>query len=266
VGDALVIVGKAPEPGRAKTRLVPPLSPQQAADLYAAFLLDIVDVGLGLGWSVVSMVHPSCAADLLRQVIPPAVSLVPQRGAGLEAALKFAFEYHFDRGFERVVVIGSDNPTLRSGPIRHAAAALQRSADVAIGPSEDGGYYLIGLRALQLGLFESIHWSTPWVYRQTVERAVQLGLQVHEVETWYDVDEPADLERLSAELAASSNSIAPRTRAALAQLGAGTSTVGVRPEADAYACATRLPTPLPQPARARTTTAPPNPPPVIRAP
>jgi uncharacterized protein len=114
-----------------------------------------------------------------------------------------------------VTLIGSDNPTLPAELIHTADVALQADADLAIGPSADGGYYLIGMRQPHLGLFERIDWSTPLVYAQTLARADELGLRVQPVREWYDVDEPTDLERLERELSEGPESLAPSTRAAL---------------------------------------------------
>jgi uncharacterized protein len=231
--QALVVVGKAPEPGSTKTRLVPPLTAEQAADLYRGFLLDAVYIGATLEWDQVTVVHPRGSQPILKDLLPPDVRLLEQRGQGLDDALAHAFEYHFGLGFQRVVLIGSDNPTLPAAPILDAAALLTDEQDLAIGPTVDGGYYLIGMRAPHSGVFKGIDWSTPRVFAQTLEAAQRLKLRVHAVEEWYDVDEPADLERLQTELASSPNHVAPNTRAALMraldQLG-GTSTVGVRPE------------------------------------
>src|SRR4029450_7514968 len=107
---ALVIVGKAPRPGRTKTRLVPPLSHDAAAALSGAFLLDTIETGLSLGWERVTIVHPAPRdeGDLLRRVVPPDVRLCAQSGAGLGDALRGAFAAHFAEGFERVVLVDSD--------------------------------------------------------------------------------------------------------------------------------------------------------------
>jgi rSAM/selenodomain-associated transferase 1 len=216
---ALLIVGKAPVPGRTKTRLVPPLSSEEAAELYRGFLLDSVSLGLDLGWERVSVVHPAGARQILADVLPSRVTLVEQSGHGLGDALSSAFERHLAAGFDRVVLIGSDNPTLPREPIREACAALDEH-DLSIGPTLDGGYYLIGMRAPHLGVFENVEWSTPRVYGQTVARAAQLRLRVHAVPVWYDVDEPQDLERLRHDLLSLPPDVAPNTRAALDRLTA----------------------------------------------
>jgi rSAM/selenodomain-associated transferase 1 len=236
---ALVIVGKPPEPGFAKTRLVPPLSAEAAAALYRGFLLDSVGLGHALGWERITVVHPRGGGPALAALLPRGVCLLEQFGQGLANALTQAFTTHLADGFDRIVLISSDNPTLPARFIEQACAALD-THDVSIGPTTDGGYYLIGLRAPHLGLFEAIDWSTARVYRQTVARAERLGLQVRSVPEWYDVDEPIDLERLRRDLATSAASVAPHTRAALERLfyadavgSGGTSSVGVRPDRSA---------------------------------
>lgn len=234
---ALIIVGKPPAPGRTKTRLVPPLSPDDAAALYSGFLLDSVALGLGLGWEQVTVVHPRAGGPALAALLPSATRLLEQPGEGLAYALPYAFARHLAEGFARVVLIGSDNPTLPQELIERACVALD-AVDLCIGPSTDGGYYLIGLRESHLGVFDAIDWSTSHVYGQTLARAARLGLRVASLPEWYDVDEPADLVRLQRDLAVAPESVAPHTRAALRCLSnevyaGGTSSVGVRPERSA---------------------------------
>src|SRR5258708_26775291 len=130
---ALLIVAKAPVPGRTKTRLVPPLSAENAAQLYRGFLLDGVTTGLELGWECVSIIHPAGQRELLADLLPSRVRLVEQSGTGLGDALASAFERHLAQGFSRVVLISSDNPTLPIEPIHEACAALD-DHDLSIGP------------------------------------------------------------------------------------------------------------------------------------
>jgi len=218
---ALIVVGKAPVPGRTKTRLVPPLSNEDAARLSSAFLLDTLAIALSLGWEHTTLVHPRGQATQLRGLVEhEQVHLLEQPRDGLGEALAYAFEHHFAAGCERVTLIGSDNPTLPSEPIQNADAALQADADVAIGPTVDGGYYLIGMRQPHPGVFERIDWSTSRVYAQTLARADELGLRVQQVAQWYDVDEPGDLARLERELSGGPASLAPNTRAALSTMRA----------------------------------------------
>jgi uncharacterized protein len=214
---ALVIVGKAPRPGRTKTRLVPPLTDAEAAELSAAFLLDTIDSGLSLGWECVSVIHPATRgeAELLVGLVADGVELYAQSGTGLGDALRGAFIDHFRRGFERVVLVDSDSPTLPRRILEEACAALDRH-DVTIGPSVDGGYYLLGLVKRRDRLFEGIAWSTSYVYQQTLARA--RGLRVKALPEWYDVDVAADLSRLHADLARQPADVAAHTRRALSRL------------------------------------------------
>jgi rSAM/selenodomain-associated transferase 1 len=218
---ALIVVGKAPVPGRTKTRLVPPLSNEDAARLSSAFLLDTLRTALSLGWERTTLVHPRGQAEALRGLVDPRVALLEQPRDGLGEALAYAFEHHFEAGYERVTLIGSDNPTLPVEPILAANTALEAEADLTLGPTADGGYYLIGMRQPHLGVFERIDWSTSRVYAQTLARADDLGLRVRRVAQWYDVDEPADLARLERELSDGPASLAPNTRTALSTMRAG---------------------------------------------
>jgi glycosyltransferase A (GT-A) superfamily protein (DUF2064 family) len=129
---ALLIVAKAPEPGRTKTRLVPPLTLDQAAELYESFLLDTLRLAGELAWERTSIVSPAGSAAALRPLLPDGVSVLEQGGCGLGDALPHAFASHFAQAFNRVVLIGSDSPTLPSTFIRQACAALNRS-DISIG-------------------------------------------------------------------------------------------------------------------------------------
>ena len=216
---AIFLPGKAPRPGQTKTRLSPPLSPEQAATVYRGFLQDSVALAVSLGWERVTLTHPEPPETEreLARLVPAEVHFLPQRGADFGAVLSGGFGHHFDRGFDRVVLIGSDNPTLPAAVVEDAARALD-DHDLVIGPSTDGGYYLLGMAHHQPRLFEEIAWSTDVVYEQTLERARRLRLRVATVLTWYDVDTVAELERLRRDLAALPPSVAPATRAVLAEL------------------------------------------------
>ncbi len=207
VRRALVVVAKAPRAGQTKTRLAPPLTLDSAADLYRAFLLDTLSMACALEWERIALIHPRGDGPGL-QPLARGIDLVEQPGHGIGDALRFAFEHHFSLGFERVVLIGSDNPTLSAEPL----IAAERADDVAIGPTRDGGYYLIGMRQPHLGLFSGIDWSTSRVYAQTLQRARELGLRVESVQEWYDVDERADLDHLVTDLRTLPPTVALNTR------------------------------------------------------
>jgi rSAM/selenodomain-associated transferase 1 len=216
---ALVVVGKVPHPGSTKTRLVPPLTLEQAAALYRAFLQDTLALGRELRWECVTLVYPPLpdAERELRSFVPKEIQLLPQPGSGLGAALAGAFASHLTARYGRVVLIGSDNPTLPAEIVERAADGLDEH-DLVVGPSTDGGYYLIGMSQPHLGVFERISWSTSVVFAETLERADELGLRVLRLPEWYDVDTDAELCRLRDELTTLPPSAAPATRAALAEL------------------------------------------------
>jgi rSAM/selenodomain-associated transferase 1 len=148
---------------------------------------------------VLGVVYPPVAADLardLRALLPPGATLWPQVGEGLGAGLGGAFAAGFARGYRRIVIVSSDSPTLPRAVFDEAFAALD-DHDLVLGPTLDGGYYLIGLKQAQPHLFEGIAWSTAVVYAQTLERAAERGLRVHATPEWHDVDGVADLAILA---------------------------------------------------------------------
>jgi uncharacterized protein len=216
VRHALVIVGKPPVPGRVKTRLCPPLTPEMAAGLYAAFLRDTVALAAAVPGMEVTLLYPPTpgAEAALAAAVGPGVRPRAQRGHGLGAALAGATADLLAEGCDSVTLISSDNPSLPPGYLAEAVAALAR-ADVALGPAEDGGYYLIAMRAPHLGLYENITWSTAVVLAETLARAAALGLRVALTPPWYDIDEIDGLRRLHAEVSAAPDHSAAHTRAFL---------------------------------------------------
>jgi uncharacterized protein len=216
---AIFLPAKAPRPGRTKTRLSPPLTLEQAADLYRAFLQDCVALALSAGSDRVTVRFPAeDGADLeLAALLPQAVRLQPEPVDDLGAILEGGFRRHLAEGFERVVVIGSDNPTLPLALVEAAWQGLD-DHDVVIAPSADGGYCLLGMARYHPALFERITWSTEAVYRETIERARGQHLRVLTLPECYDVDTVAELDRLRADLAALPPGVAPATRKALAGL------------------------------------------------
>jgi len=215
--SVVVVMAKGPVPGRTKTRLCPPLTPLEAAGLYEALLRDTMDLVSGLrGVEMVVAVSPRNAVDEVRRIAPRGARIIAVEGADIGECLRSAMGLLFSDGFTRVVAVGSDSPTLPAEYIERAVAMLTDS-DVVLGPAEDGGYYLIGIRQTQPGLFTDIAWSSSRVAAQTLERAAALGLTVAQLPSWYDVDTPVELERLRNELVARPSGIAPCTRAFLAR-------------------------------------------------
>ncbi len=221
---SIVVLGKPPRPGGTKTRLVPPLSLQEAASLYRAFLRDTVTTAIGLGWEQVTLVHPAdpTAAPALRAILPATIALQCQVGEGLGAALAGAFAAQLRAGAQSVILIGSDTPTLPPSLLEEAASALHAN-DLVVGPSADGGYYLIGMTRQHPDLFDRIAWSTSIVFEQTMERARERGLRTHVLREWYDVDTVTELTRLRDHLRVLAPNTAVETRGELARLDLGSS-------------------------------------------
>ena len=241
---ALAVMTKAPQAGRVKTRLVPPLTPAEAAELNKSFLRDTAAAisnaccsgGLGPPKAKqaqrdgtqrsppqkpcgVAVYTPIGAEAAYEDILPADFSLLPQRGDHFGERLYFAMEDLFKCGFESVCLVDSDSPTVPAENFTEAVELLSTSEDrVVLGPSEDGGYYLIGLKKLHRHLFEQIDWSTERVLHQTSQRANELGLELKLLPTGYDVDDAASLRRLCDELLADTTSadIAPYTREFLA--------------------------------------------------
>jgi uncharacterized protein len=197
----LAVMAKAPRPGLVKTRLCPPLSPDEAAALARAFLLDVIGQVRSLAAARRAIVYAPVDALPMFQALAPDFALMAQRGEDLGARLFHAFEDLLAEGAPGAIVIGSDVPTLPSAVLATALEHLA-GADLVLGPSEDGGYYLIGLREPRPALFGDMVWSTAGVFEETMRRARALGLDIAVLPQWFDVDTAADLERLEASLAA----------------------------------------------------------------
>lgn len=213
--DSLLVVAKRPLPGQTKTRLCPPMSGQQAADLYECFLRDT----LQLMRSVPGVRHtigflPEDAQDYFRQLAPD-MELICQRGDSLGDRLDDLLTRALADGAARAIVMDSDSPTLPVEYI-HLAFGHLATADVVIGPTQDGGYYLIGMKEPHPGLLRQVRMSTPQVLSDTLALAQSAGVTVALLPAWYDVDTAADLHKLRAEIAGITNGVAQHTRCWLA--------------------------------------------------
>jgi hypothetical protein len=214
VKSGLIIMAKAPVPGAVKTRLCSPYTVEEAAELYRSFLLDTFELAARLrGVTVTVAYFPSEAEEVFKAMAPPAFELMPQRGADLGERLSGAFEQLFSLGYERVVAIGADSPTLPSAYVERSFESLAM-ADLVLGPSADGGYYLIGMKAPHPELFQGVAMGTERVFMETLERARRANLRVSLLPPWYDVDTRDDVKRLLAELRATPG-VARHTRAFL---------------------------------------------------
>jgi rSAM/selenodomain-associated transferase 1 len=197
---ALIIVAKEPVPGLTKTRLCPPFTPQSAAELYRCLMLDTLALMDRLEIADRTVAYtPAAARGYFESLAPNGFRLISQEGAILGERLANALGHHFDLGYQRVVIMNSDGPTLPLACLAEAFSGLD-GADVTLGPGHDGGYYLIGMKRLHRELFQEIAWSTGHVIPQTLAICRRLGLSVHQLPEWYDVDVEADLGRLRRDL------------------------------------------------------------------
>jgi rSAM/selenodomain-associated transferase 1 len=209
----IAFMAKASAPGRAKTRLVPPLTFDEAANLNTAFLRDVADNVLLAARHFANLAAPQAgiagyaaygppgSEEFFHRTLPRSIGLIgawlPNFGDCLFATISEIFA----RGHASAVVLNADSPTLPTALLIETAAALARPGDRAVlGPSNDGGYYLLGLKAAHRRMFDNIDWSTERVAEQTRERAGEIGLEVHTLPVWYDVDDIDGLRRLHAEL------------------------------------------------------------------
>ena len=236
---AIGVMAKAPRPGLAKTRLCPPLLPEQAAMLSAAFLRDITE---NIARAARAAPIHGCIAYapmgceswfnghiaqgttfVLADGAPP----MPPNVQGFGRSLLHAAQAMFAAGFGAVCLVNSDSPTLPTAVLAEAARALLAPGErVVLGPADDGGYYLLGMQQPHAHLFADITWSTSEVANATRARAAALNLEVIMLPTWYDVDDAASLSRLCQEpdgtVAGLQPYAAPATRACLQRIGLGT--------------------------------------------
>jgi uncharacterized protein len=213
---AVAVMAKVPGTAVVKSRLHTVLSPDQASALYRCFLLDRLH-GLATVTGVEHVVAftPPDEAAAMAALVPAGYRCIAQHGADLGERLARLLAGLLAEGHVAAIAIDSDSPTLPMAYVAHAAQILSRAAaDVVIGPAEDGGYYLIGVTAPQPRLFEDVTWSTSSVLPTTLTRVKELGLRLHLLPTWFDIDTAQDLARLRSAVNADGCE-APRTFAFL---------------------------------------------------
>lgn len=205
----LVIMAKAPRRGAVKTRLVPSLSPEGAIDFYRCLLDDTLRLAHSLRNVEVAVMCPESDITELAALTDPQTRVVAQKGEGLAAGLTSVFSY-FAGGFRKhTIAFNSDSPHLPA-PVLEGAFEQLATHDLIVGPTHDGGYYLVGAKASHPTLFENDGMGTNSALEKLLERARDLELSVAAASSFYDVDVADDLTRLAAELRLAPEK-APRT-------------------------------------------------------
>ncbi len=201
---AVAIVCKTPAAGKSKTRLSPPLRPEECAAISSCFIRDLsqtiqslADDGDVQGCAVYT---PFGSETVLRRLLPDAFELTLQGEGDLGARLLKGTADLLDAGYAGAILVNSDSPTLPKAILREAVDAVRQGDNVVLSPALDGGYTLIGLSRPHARLFDDMPWSTEAVYRLALERAAELGLPVVNVPGWYDVDDAASFRMLEDEV------------------------------------------------------------------
>ena len=220
----LGIMTKAPEAGRVKTRLSPPLTPEEAAELNKCFLRDlgqaIDEASRTTPCRGIAVYTPLGKESLYEGILPNSFVFVPQRGSDFGERLLFAGEDLLEIGFDSFCLINSDSPMVPASSFARAVRLLGESSErVVLGPSEDGGYYLIGLKRMHAQLFQEIDWSTERVLEQTIQRSKEIGLETAILPLGLDVDDRATLRTLCKRLFADElQDTAPHSKRYLAEI------------------------------------------------
>ncbi len=196
--NALIVVAKRPAPGKTKTRLSPPLAPEMASALYECFLLDTLDQMRQVN-DTLHVIAYLDEPDYFHRIAPD-FELILQNGNDLGERLDNALTRYLSQGYERVLIMDSDSPTLPSAYLTQGFGILSDDTDVVLGPCDDGGYYLIGIRKPAPRLLREVHMSTPTVAAETMALAKEEGLQLVTLPFWYDVDDVVSLSRLIEEV------------------------------------------------------------------
>jgi len=210
MNKAIIIMTKVPFPGEVKTRMQPFLSEKQSAELATALLKDAEEKIANTNYGRIIAYSPVNYKKRLKAILQHDHLLIDQAGENLGDRMMNAFRFGFDQGFDAIVMIGTDSPTFPSESIEEAFGQLEEGIDLVLGESEDGGFYLIGLKTTYTDLFEGVNWDSDNTFERTMKNATNLGLIEGLVSPWYDVDLPEDLERLKDELAQNPD-LAPNT-------------------------------------------------------
>lgn len=190
--SALILFARDPVLGKVKTRLSPFLEDESILKLYTCFLKDslnnirqVENIDHFVG------VAPSNESGFFSEMLAPDIQLFIQEGELLGDKMRRAIEDRFAEGYGRVVIIGSDSPSL---PVSYIDRAFDSDKDMVLGPSTDGGYYLIGMKGKVVEVFDGVNWGTDTVLRETCDRLVKNGVELELLPVWYDIDSPEDLK------------------------------------------------------------------------
>jgi rSAM/selenodomain-associated transferase 1 len=219
----LVIMAKAPRAGSVKTRLSACFSPQQTTELYACLLNDTIALAQALPQVEIAIMCPETDVQDLSRSVTEAIPIVPQTGRGLAAALTSVFAHFANSGGRRVMAFNSDSPHLPASVLENAFDVVE-NCDLVVGPTHDGGYYLVGAKASHPALFQDDGMGTTNALESLMAHARKLSLSVGFTDPFYDVDVASDLSRLAAELQLAPAK-APRTAAWLDQWVRGAATL-----------------------------------------
>lgn len=211
---------KLPVAGQVKTRLTPRLGEIGAARLYRCFIQDTFSRISALnGIDIIAAVTPKNMAAKVKKIVPPDITIIPQRGKDLGERLHNIFLQLFFVGYKKVAIIGTDSPDLPIEYIKKSFSLLKGKTELVLGPAEDGGYYLVAMSRECKEIFKDIPWSTDTVFKKTMEKAQRAGLKPAILPEWYDVDDIDSLKVLRDSLKMSP--VATKTDAMLKKIFSG---------------------------------------------
>lgn len=219
--NVLLIFAKYPDPGKVKTRMQPQVSAQDAAELYRAMVEDLyVSLARSDNFDTIVCFTPESKRNAFKNWLGSGVSLKNQCEGNLGDKLGTAFKSCFNDGYKKVIAIGGDCVTVTAEEVSRAFGHLDTN-DAVIGPTEDGGYYLIGTSAMIPGLFNTIAWSTERVFTQTIQILKSLSLRHTVLENKFDIDTVRDAEKLFQKIGGSNESDSKQTPAILYNILSG---------------------------------------------
>ncbi|MDH3974811.1 MAG: TIGR04282 family arsenosugar biosynthesis glycosyltransferase [Deltaproteobacteria bacterium] len=217
---SIILFAKAPVPGKVKTRLTTNLSPHQSAALHESFVIDtLMEMSVIKDADTFLACHPTSEDPFFLSLEKRFhLNRFEQRGQNLGERMKNAFHHLKSQGYDKIVIIGSDSPTLSGSIVEEAFESLEKH-DLVLGPSLDGGYYLIAISGEVPEIFNGIQWGGDTVFEDTFNKAKSLGLDMHILPFWYDVDTIKELRFLSIHLAGLDDRVCVETRNVLARIG-----------------------------------------------